>query len=40
LSRDNAVNAAGAVGNADDVVLKRSGPAALVSKVVALFRRP
>ena len=25
---------------ADDVVLKRSGPAALVSKVVALFRRP
>jgi len=24
---------------ADDVVLKRSGPAALVSKVVALFRR-
>ena len=25
---------------ADDVVLKRSGPAALVSKIVALFRRP
>jgi DNA-binding response OmpR family regulator len=25
---------------ADDVVLKRSGPAALVSKVVTLFRRP
>jgi len=28
------------VHGADDVVLKRSGPAALVSKVVALFRRP
>ncbi|HEY5907882.1 MAG TPA: response regulator, partial [Vicinamibacteria bacterium] len=27
------------VHGADDVVLKRSGPAALVSKVVALFRR-
>ena len=25
---------------ADDIVLKRSGPAALVSKIVALFRRP
>jgi CheY-like chemotaxis protein len=28
------------VHGADDIVLKRSGPAALVSKVVALFRRP
>jgi CheY-like chemotaxis protein len=28
------------VHGADDIVLKHSGPAALVSKVVALFRRP
>jgi CheY-like chemotaxis protein len=28
------------VHGADDIVLKRSGPAALVSKVVGLFRRP
>jgi CheY-like chemotaxis protein len=28
------------VHGADDIVLKRTGPAALVSKVVALFRRP